>query len=73
MTSHELTIQQSVGDEFCQHDGVVTMIMLYRRKASPKLRDDMTEVEYGGGGHRTWLGTINLCVLGCPLPPYIKE
>ena len=43
-------IQQSFGDEFCQHDGVVTMMMLYRRRASPKLRDDMTKVEYGGGG-----------------------
>ena len=48
-------IQQSVGDEFRQHDGVVTKMMLYRRRASPKLRDDMTEVEYGGGGHRTRL------------------
>ena len=48
-------IQQSVGDEFRQHDGVVTMMMFYRRRASPKLRDDMTEVEYGGGGHRTRL------------------
>ena len=48
-------IQQSVGDEFCQHDGMVTMMMFYRRRASPKLRDDMTEVEYGGGGHRTRL------------------
>ena len=43
-------IQQSVGDEFRQHDGVVAMMMFYRRRASPKLRDDMTEVEYGGGG-----------------------
>ena len=43
-------IQQSVGDEFRQHDGLVTMMMFYRRRASPKLRDDMTEVEYGGGG-----------------------
>ena len=43
-------IQQSFGDEFCQHDGVVTMMMFYRRRASPKLRDDMTEMEYGGGG-----------------------
>ena len=34
-----------------QHDGVVTMMMLYRRRASPKLRDDMTEVEYDRGGH----------------------
>ena len=47
-------IQQGVGDEFCQHDGVVTM-MFYRRRASPKHRNDMTEVEYGGGGHRTQL------------------
>ena len=48
-------IQQSFRDEFRQHDGVVTMMMLYRRRASPKLRDDMTELEYGGGGHRTRL------------------
>ena len=48
-------IQQSSGDEFRQHDGVVTVMMFYRRRASPKLRDDMTEVEYGGGGHRTRL------------------
>ena len=48
-------IQQSVGDEFRQHNGVVTMMMFYQHRASPKLRDDMTEVEYGGGGHRTWL------------------
>ena len=66
-------IQQSFGDEFRQHDGMVTMMMLYRRRASPKLRDDMTEVEYGGGGHRTRLKQFNLCVFGCPLPPYIKE
>ena len=52
------------------------MMMFYRCRASPKLRDDMTEVEYGGGGHRIRLRNdpeINLCVLGCPLPPYIKE
>ena len=48
-------IQQSVGEEFRQHDGVVTMMMFYRRRASPKHRNDMTEVEYGGGGHRTRL------------------
>ena len=68
-------IQQSVGDEFRQHDGVVTMMMLYRRRALPKLRDDMTEVEYGGGGHRTGQREqeINFVYLGCPLPPYIKE
>ena len=35
----------------------------------------MTEVDYGEGWHRTRLKDqlINLCVLGCPLPPYIKE
>ena len=48
-------IQQSFGDEFRQHDGMVTMMMLYRRRASPKLRDDMTKVEYGGGEHCTRL------------------
>ena len=48
-------IQLSSGDELRQHDGVVTMMMFYRRWASPKLRDGMTEVEYGGGGHRTRL------------------
>ena len=31
--------------EFCQHDGVAMVMMFYGRKASPKLRDDMTEVE----------------------------
>ena len=34
---------------------VLMMMMFYWRKASPKLRDDMTEVEYGGRGHRTRL------------------
>ena len=48
-------IQQGVGDELRQHDGVVTTIMFYRRRASPKHRNDTTEVEYGGGGHRTRL------------------
>ena len=48
-------IQQSVGEEFRQHDGVVTILMFYRRRASPKHRYDMTEVDYGGGGHRTRL------------------
>ena len=58
-SAHVQLRQQGVGDEFRQHDGVVTMMMFYRRRASPKLRDDMTEVEYGGGGHRTRLGEIN--------------
>ena len=34
---------------------MVTMMMFYRRRASPKHHNDMTEVEYGGGGHRTRL------------------
>ena len=48
-------IQQSVGEEFRQHDGVVTILMYYRRRASSKLYNDMTEVEFGGRGHRTRL------------------
>src|SRR5215216_7698800 len=31
----------------------------------------MTEVDYGGGGHRTRL-KINLCVMGCPPTPVYK-
>src|SRR3954467_9235485 len=69
-------IQQSVGDEFCQHDGVVTILMFYRRRASPKHRYNIIE-EYGGGGHRTRLrerSRRSTCVFrGAPLPPYIKE
>ena len=37
-------IQQGVGDEFRQHDGVVTTMMFYRRRASPKLRNGIIEV-----------------------------
>ena len=35
----------------------------------------MTELDYGGGGHRTRLKDqqINCFILGVPLPPYIKE
>ena len=68
-------IQQSFGEEFRQHDGVVTILMYYRRRASPKHRNDMTEVEYGGGGHHTRLRNDHedqLVCLGVPLPPYIK-
>ena len=68
-------IQQGVGDEFRQYDSVVTMMMFYRRKASPKLRDDMTEVEYGGGGHRTWLRNdhdYQLVCLRVPAAPVYK-
>ena len=40
--------------EFRQHDGVMTVLMmLYRRRASPKHCYDIIEVDYGGGGHRT--------------------
>ena len=48
-------IQQSIGEEFRQHDGVVTILMFYRRRASPKHRYDIIEEDYGGGGHRTRL------------------
>ena len=48
-------IQPNVEGEFRQHDGMMTMMTFYRRRASPKHRYDMTEVEYGGGGHRTRL------------------
>ena len=75
MTSLELLIQQRVKevDEFRQHDGVVTMMMFYRRRASPKHRYDMIEVDYGGGGHRTRLKNqqINCCVSGVPPCPRI--
>ena len=61
-------IQQSVGEEFRQHDGVVTILMHYSSRASPKLRYSIIE-EYGGRGHRTRLRNrsrgstcVNLCV-----------
>ena len=47
-------IQQSVGDEFRQHDGVVTILMFYCHRASPKHHYNIIE-DYGGGGHRTRL------------------
>ena len=52
------------------------MMMFYQRRASPKDCNDMTEVKYGGGGHRTRLRNDHedqLVCLGCPLPPYIKD
>ena len=51
------------------------MMLFYRRRASPKLRDDMTEVEYGGGGHRTRLRNDHedqLVCLGVPPAPVYK-
>ena len=69
-------IQQSVGEEFHQHDGVVTILMFYCRRASPKHHYNIIE-DYGGGGHRTRLrerSSRSTCVSrGAPLPPYIKE
>ena len=43
-------IQQSFTGEFRQHDGMMTVMMFYLRRASPKHRYDMTEVKYGAGG-----------------------
>ena len=43
------SIQQSVGEEFRQHDGVVTILMYYHRRASPKHRHNIIE-DYGGRG-----------------------
>ena len=43
-------IQPSVEGEFRQHDGVVTMLMFYRCRASPKHSHSIIEVDYGGGG-----------------------
>ena len=47
-------IQQSVGEEFRQHDGMVMILMHYRRRASPKHRYNIIK-DYGGRGHRTRL------------------
>ena len=48
-------IQPSVEGEFRQHDGVVTILLFYRRRALPKHSYNIIEEDYGGGGHRTWL------------------
>ena len=47
-------IQQSVGEEFRQHDGVVTILMYYCSRASPKLLYNIIK-DYGGRRHRTRL------------------
>ena len=66
-------IQPSVEGEFRQHDGVVTMLMFFRRRALPKHRYNIIEEDYGGGGHRTRLRDqeINCCVSGVPPCPRI--
>ena len=48
-------MQKIYGEEFPQYEGLVTILMFNHRRASPKHRYNMTEVEYGGGGHRTRL------------------
>ena len=45
-----MTLQQSFEEECCEPEGVVTILMWNRRRASPKHYNDMIEVEYGGGG-----------------------
>ena len=63
-------IQQSVGEEFRQHDGVVTILMFYHHRASPKHRYNMIEVEYGGRGHRTRLrNDLNGQLVCLEVPP----
>ena len=63
-------IQQSVGEEFCQHDDVVTILMHYRRRASPTHRYNIIE-DYGGGGHRTRLRDLGDQLLLClEVPPF---
>ena len=62
-------IQQSFGEEFCQHDGVVTILMFYRRRASPKNRYNIIEEEYGEGGHRTRLIDLKDQLLCLEVPP----
>ena len=47
-------IQQNVREEFRQQDGMVTILMFYRRRASPKHRYNIIE-DYGGRGNRTRL------------------
>ena len=67
-------IQPSFEGEFRQHDGLVTMMMFYRRRALPKHRYDIIEVDYGGGGHRTRLrdpkDQLSLCLEVPPAPVY---
>ena len=52
----------------------MTVMMFYQRRASPKHRYDIIEVDYGGGGHRTRQRDqeINCCVLEVPPAPVYK-
>src|SRR3954467_945218 len=67
-------IQSGAEGEFRQHDGVVTMMMFYRRRALPKHRYSIIEVDYGGGGNRTRLKDqlMNCCVSRVPPAPVYK-
>ena len=53
---------------------VTVLVKNNLRRASPKHRYNMIEVDYGGGGHRTRLKDqlINLCVQGVPPSPVYK-
>ena len=74
MTFLVLLIQQGVEevDEFRQYDGVVTILMFHRRRASPKHRYNIIE-DYGGGGapHTAKRSRDQLlCLWGAPSPVY---
>src|SRR3954467_11238680 len=75
MTLLGLRSSKAPGREFRQHNGVVTILMLYYRRASPKHCNNTTEVEYGGGGNRTRLRNDlkdQLACLGVPPAPVYK-
>src|SRR3954462_1872555 len=69
MTLLGLRSSKAPGREFRQHDGVVTILMFYRRRASPKNCNDIFEVEYGGGGQRTRLRNDHEDQIVCPRVP----
>ena len=60
--------------ELRRSPALVMMMMFYRRRASPKHRNDTIEVEYGGEGHRTRLRNDHEDQLVClevpPAPVY---
>src|SRR3954462_8389891 len=68
MTSLELQSSHVLRESF-----VGTMMLLYRRRASPKHRYSPIEVDYGGGGHRTRRkDQINCWIFGGPAAPVYK-
>ena len=56
--------------EFREHDGAATVMMKLPAQALPKHYNDMTKVEFNGGGHRTWLNNQLVCLWGAPSPIY---